>query len=165
MAVAYRRFPWLPVALLVASVAAVASKDKDSPEVGVPGLYKGLITWAFFWAFVDAFTIGANDVANAFANAVGSGTLTYRQACMIACVFEFVGVVALGSEVTDTIKTKMVEVKYFKADPYVLALGMSMVNVGSGLWVLTETALSMPVSTIHAVMGAVLGVGSLSLGD
>ena len=164
MAVAYRRFPWLPVALLVASVAAVASKDKDSPEVGVPGLYKGLITWAFFWAFVDAFTIGANDVANAFANAVGSGTLTYRQACMIACVFEFVGVVALGSEVTDTIKTKMVEVKYFKSDPYVLALGMSMVNVGSGLWVLAATVLSLPVSTTHAVVGAVLGVGIAAFG-
>ena len=138
MGVAYRRFPWLPVALIVASVAAVASKNVNSPEVGVPYLYKGLITWAFLWAFLDAFTIGANDVANAFANAVGSGSVTHRQACLIACFCELIGVVALGSQVTDTIRKKMVKVNYFKTDPYVLALGMSMVNVGSGLWVLVE---------------------------
>lgn len=164
MGVAYRRFPWLPVALLVASVAAVASKNVNSPEVGVPYLYKGLITWAFFWAFLDAFTIGANDVANAFANAVGSGSVTHRQACLIACFCELIGVVALGSQVTDTIRKKMVHVKYFKTDPYVLALGMSMVNVGSGLWVLAATFLSMPVSTTHAVVGATLGVGIAAFG-
>ena len=148
----------LPAALLVATVASVASKQTDSPEVGVPYLYKGLIVWAFFWAFLDAFTIGANDVANAFANAVGSGTLTHRSACLVACVFEVLGVIALGSNVTDTIRKKMVDVSLFNHDPYVLAIGMSFVNVGSGLWVLAATLLSMPVSTTHSVVGAVLGL-------
>lgn len=151
-------------ALIVAMIATAASKQVDSPEVGVPWLYKGLIVWAFFWAFLDAYTIGANDVANAFANAVGAGTLTHRSACLIACVFEFVGVVALGKAVTDTIRKKMVDVNLFKHDPYVLATGMSMVNVGSGLWVLVATLLSMPVSTTHSVVGAVLGIGITAFG-
>jgi len=154
----------LPAALLVATVASVASKQTDSPEVGVPYLYKGLIVWAFFWAFLDAFTIGANDVANAFANAVGSGTLTHRSACLVACVFEVLGVIALGSNVTDTIRKKMVDVSLFNHDPYVLAIGMSFVNVGSGLWVLAATLLSMPVSTTHSVVGAVLGIGITAFG-
>merc|ERR1719163_668660 len=151
-------------ALIVAMIATAASAQVDSPEVGVPWLYKGLIVWAFFWAFLDAYTIGANDVANAFANAVGAGTLTHRGACLIACVFEFVGVVGLGKDVTDTIRKKMVDVDLFKHDPYVLATGMSMVNVGSGLWVLAATLLGMPVSTTHSVVGAVLGIGISSFG-
>jgi len=151
-------------ALIVAMIATAASAQVDSPEVGVPWLYKGLIVWAFFWAFLDAYTIGANDVANAFANAVGAGTLTHRGACLIACVFEFVGVVGLGKDVTDTIRKKMVDVMLFKHDPYVLATGMSMVNVGSGLWVLSATLLGMPVSTTHSVVGAVLGIGISAFG-
>ena len=158
------RFPALWLSILVALVAMATSKQVDSPDVGVPYLYKGLITWAFFFAFLDAFTIGANDVANAFANAVGAGTVTHRQACLIACIFEFVGVVALGKDVTDTIRKRMVEVEYFKHDPYVLATGMSMVNVGSGLWVLGATFLAMPVSTTHSVVGATLGVGITAFG-
>ena len=109
----------LPAALLVATLSMVASVQVDNPdEVGVPYLYKGLMVWAFFWAFLDAYTIGANDVANAFANAVGAGTLTHRGACLIACIFEFIGVVALGSQVTDTVRSKMLDFSYFKHDPW-----------------------------------------------
>jgi hypothetical protein len=97
----------LAVAIGAAFIASAASKSYDSPEVGVPGLYKGLIAWAFIWAFVDAYSIGANDVANAFANAVGSGTVTHKTACVIACIFEIIGVIALGSNVTDTIRSKV----------------------------------------------------------
>jgi len=121
--------------------------NTDAPNVGVPWQYKGLITWAFFWSFVDAYSIGANDVANAFANAVAAGTLTHGGACAVACVFEILGAIALGSNVSDTIRTKLVEVKYFYKDPYVLSLGMSMVNLGSGLWVIVATLLGLPVTT------------------
>ena len=58
----------------------------------------------------------------------------------------------------------MTDVKRFTEDPYVLALGMSFVNVGSGLWVLVATVLSMPVSTTHAVVGATLGIGIAAWG-
>ena len=158
------RFPALPLAILVALVAMANSKQVDSPEVGVPYLYKGLITWAFFWSFLDAFTIGANDVANSMASPVAAGTITHRHAVLIAAIFELAGVVGLGKGVTDTIRKKMVNIDYFVHDPYVLATGMSMVNVGSGLWVLAATLLSMPVSTTHSVVGATLGVGITAFG-
>ncbi|KAJ1493019.1 phosphate transporter family-domain-containing protein, partial [Baffinella frigidus] len=136
----------------------------ESPEVSVPFLYTGMIVWAFCWAFLDAFTIGANDVANAFANAVGAGTVTHFQACCLACVGELIGVIALGAAVTDTIRSKMVKVSWFEQDPYVLALGMSCVNMGSGLWVFAATIMCMPVSTTHAVVGSVLGIGIAAWG-
>lgn len=97
----------LPLAVLAASAVTVASKQVASPELGIPYLYTGLIAWAFIWAFIDAYTIGANDVANAFANAVGAGTVTHRTACLIACFFELLGVIALGKQVTDTIRKKV----------------------------------------------------------
>ena len=154
----------MPLFLAAAILASCAAKMVDSPHVGVPWQFKGLITWAFLWAFLDAYTIGANDVANAFANAVGAGTVTHKTACLIACVFEIIGVIALGSQVSDTIKGKMVNVSLFKHDPYVLMMGMSFVNVGSGLWVLVATMCSMPVSTTHSVVGAVLGIGIAAFG-
>ena len=155
----------LPVAIFAASVCAAVSKSGvDSPEVGVPGLYKGMMVWAFMWAFLDAFTIGANDVANAFANAVAAGTVTHRGACLIACFCEPIGAILFGKNVTDFIRKKMVDVKKFDHDPYLLALGMSFVNVASGGWVLVATILGMPVSTTHSVVGATLGLGIAAFG-
>eukprot|EP00961_Rhodomonas_salina_P123233 1659998-Rhodomonas_salina.1 len=153
----------LSYAVVFATIALCVAKV-DSPEVGVPYLYKGMMIWAFGWAFVNAYSIGANDVANAFANAVASRTITHRQACMIACVGELVGVIALGKTVTDTVRKKMVEVDNFKEDPYVFALGMSCVNLGSGLWVLAATVLCLPVSTTHAVVGSIVGIGIAAWG-
>ncbi|EKX38410.1 hypothetical protein GUITHDRAFT_40186, partial [Guillardia theta CCMP2712] len=119
---------------------------------------------AFFWAFLDAYTIGANDVANSFANAVSAKTLSYRSAVMIACIFEFCGVVGLGSTVTDAVRKKMIQVSWFVNDPYILCLGMNCVNLGGGTWVLVATILSMPVSTTHSVIGAILGIGIAAFG-
>ena len=49
------RFPALWLSILVALVAMATSKQVDSPDVGVPYLYKGLITWAFFFAFLEFY--------------------------------------------------------------------------------------------------------------
>lgn len=53
----------------------------------------------------------------------------------------------------------------FEDDPYVLMLGMTCSVVGSAVWVLTATCLEMPVSSTHATIGAIMGVGCSAFGS
>jgi len=154
----------LAVLALAGATMAVA-QEYDFSKKGIPYQYTGLCVWAFAWAGLDAFGIGANDVANAFANAVGAKTITYPQAMAVACVAEFVGCMALGKNVTDTIRKKIVNVNLFLEDPYMIMLGMSCTSIGSATWVLAATHLGMPVSTTHATVGAVMGIGIAAFGS
>jgi hypothetical protein len=47
----------------------------------------------------------------------------YRQAIILALFAEFAGAMVLGSSVTDTVRKKILDVKKFEHDPYVLMLG------------------------------------------
>ena len=118
-----------------------------------------------------AWNIGANDVANAMGTSVGSGALTLAQAVILAGIFEFLGAVLVGSHVTDTIRKGIIEVGMFEVGgplgedgPLVLALGMLSALMAAGLWLHLATYLSLPVSTTHSIVGAVIGVGVVSFG-
>jgi PiT family inorganic phosphate transporter len=67
-----------------------------------------------------AFNIGANDVANAMGTSVGSKALTFRQAILIAAVFEFAGAVLVGASVTSTVSKGIIKPTYFAAEPQLL---------------------------------------------
>ena len=65
---------------------------------------------------------------------------------------------------TDTIKKKVMDTSRFAHDPYVLMLAMACTSAGSAAWVLAATRLHMPVSTTHATVGALMGVGIAAFG-
>lgn len=119
---------------------------------------------AMIFAFLDAFNIGANDVANSFALSVSSRSLKYWQAAILACIMEFLGASLVGSRVSDTIKSKIIDVTVFESDPAVLMLTMACALVGSSIWLTIATAISMPVSTTHSIVGAVIGAGIAAKG-
>ncbi|KAL3132485.1 hypothetical protein ABBQ32_009033 [Trebouxia sp. C0010 RCD-2024] len=118
-------------------------------------------------AFVLAFGIGANDVANSFGTSVGSGALTLQRAVLIAAVCEFSGAVTLGAGVSDTIVrqiSRLDEAACWNCDAagspgmLLFMLGMACALLSGALFMLLATFFAMPVSTTHAVVGAVLGM-------
>lgn len=116
------------------------------------------------FAFLDAFNIGANDVANSFSLSVSSRSLKYWQAMILAALCEFLGAVLCGNRVSDTVRKKVIKTGTFEDDPTVLMLLMAMALVGSSLWLTVATAIGMPVSTTHSIIGAVIGVGIAAKG-
>lgn len=111
-----------------------------------------------------AWNIGANDVANAMGTSVGSGALTLKQAILVAAVFEFAGAVLVGAHVTETIKGGIIPPDAFVGDPESFMIGMAAALFGAAAWLLVATALGLPVSTTHSIVGAVVGFGLVSVG-
>jgi PiT family inorganic phosphate transporter len=102
----------------------------------LPGLYLG-------WG------IGANDAANTFGPQVGAGIVSLRRAMLLAAIFAFVGAVVEGEKVFPTLGglTR-------------LTLEMSVVAaLAAGITVNVLTYFGMPISTSHAIVGALAAAG------
>ncbi|KAF9385385.1 Na+/Pi symporter [Podila verticillata] len=116
-----------------------------------PGDYTALFGIGIVMAFCDAFGIGANDVANSFATSVGSGSITFVQALIIACFCEFGGAFLLGAHTTETIKGDIVQPSIYANTSELLMLTMVCALIGSATWVLFASSKGLPVFTTHAV--------------
>ncbi|RCJ41551.1 phosphate permease [Nostoc punctiforme NIES-2108] len=125
-----------------------------------------LITLLFvaLLAFYVAWNLGANDVANAMGTSVGSKAVTLKQALIIAGVLEFTGAVLFGHEVTETLATKIANPALFAATPQIFVVGMITVLISCGVWLQIATSRGLPVSSSHAVVGAIAGFSWVALG-
>ncbi|BBD68056.1 phosphate transporter [Nostoc commune NIES-4072] len=125
-----------------------------------------LITLLFvaLLAFYVAWNLGANDVANAMGTSVGSKAVTLKQALIIAGVLEFTGAVLFGHEVTETLATKIANPALFAATPQIFVTGMITVLISCGVWLQIATSRGLPVSSSHAVVGAIAGFSWVALG-
>ncbi len=118
---------------------------------------------ALFGVFM-AWGIGANDVANAMATSVGSKALTIRQAILVAAVFEFLGAVLAGGEVTSTIRKGIVDTDLLSGSPELLIYGMLASLLSAGTWLLIASRRGWPVSTTHTIVGAIVGFAAIGIG-
>lgn len=118
---------------------------------------------ALFGIFM-AWGIGANDVANAMATSVGSKALTIRQAILVAAVFEFLGAVLAGGEVTSTIRKEIVDTDLLTGSPELLIYGMLASLLSAGTWLLIASRKGWPVSTTHTIVGAIVGFAAVGIG-
>ncbi len=98
------------------------------------------------------FNIGANDTANTMGACVGGGALGLRKAITLAAMFVFIGGI-LGTEVTETIAVGIMP-------PADLSQILVMVSLfASGSFVALATIRGLPVSTSHALVMSLVGVG------
>jgi len=102
----------------------------------LPGLYLG-------WG------IGANDAANTFGPQVGANIISYRRATVLAAAFALAGAVVEGEKVFPTLGRLTA-----------LSVEMSVVAaLAAAASVHAMTRLGMPISTSHAIFGALVAVG------
>ncbi len=111
-----------------------------------------------------AWAIGANDVANAMGTSVGSGTLTFKQAVIVAAIFEFAGAVIAGSSVSGTIRKGIVPPEVFADTPEHLVYGMIASLLAAAVWLNIASRKGWPVSTTHTIVGAIVGFAIVSAG-
>ncbi len=118
---------------------------------------------AIFGVFM-AWGIGANDVANAMATSVGAKALTIKQAILVAAVFEFLGAVLAGGEVTSTIRKGIIDASLLSDTPETLIYGMLASLLAAGTWLLIASRNGWPVSTTHSIVGAIVGFAAVGVG-
>jgi PiT family inorganic phosphate transporter len=127
-----------------------------SPELPV-------LIFGFIIGFYMAWNIGANDVANSMASAVGAKAITLRQAVLIAGILNIVGAAFIGAHVTDTIRKGIVSPEVLN-DPHLALIGALAALLSAALWVSFATWKSLPVSTTHSIVGAMVGFGLMAGG-
>ncbi len=132
-----------------------------------------IILWAALaFGFYMAWSIGANDAANAMGTSVGSGAITFKEAVIIAAVFEFSGAVLAGATVTDTMRRGIVDPLLFNdvelvgstEGDVIFMLGMLAALTAAALWLHVAATFGWPVSTTHSIVGAVTGFGLITVG-
>ena len=122
-----------------------------------------IVLAALFGIFM-AWGIGANDVANAMATSVGSKALTIKQAIVVAAIFEFLGAVLAGGEVTSTIRKGIVDTDLLAGSPELLIYGMLAALLAAGTWLFVASHNGWPVSTTHSIVGAIVGFAAVGIG-
>ena len=110
-----------------------------------------------------AMNIGANDVTNNTGAAVGARAIGMRQALLMAAVFEILGAVIAGREVTDTIATGVVNAATLPHPESILSIMMAAL-LAAAAWINLATWLNAPVSTTHSIIGAIIGAATASAG-
>ncbi|KTD25591.1 MULTISPECIES: inorganic phosphate transporter [Legionella] len=123
-----------------------------------------LLFIAIGFCFFMTWGVGANDLANVMSTTMGSKAITVQQAMIIAIVFEFAGAFLGGSGVTETMRDGIINSSELSNQPLILIEGMLGVLVACTVWMNLASYLGVPVSITNALVGSMVGFGSVVLG-
>jgi PiT family inorganic phosphate transporter len=109
-----------------------------------------------------AYVNGANDVSKGIATLVGSGVADHRRAIRWGALWTAAGGVAGGALASAMMATFGQGLLSPGVTPTSAAAVASI--LGAATWVLVATRTGLPVSTTHAIVGAIAGVGAAAYG-
>ena len=110
-----------------------------------------------------AYANGANDNFKGVASLFGSGTCGYRMAITWATITTFAGSIVsvfLAQTLLKKFSGKGIVPDHFVGSEYFLLA----VAIGAGLTVIIATLTGFPISTTHALTGAIIGCGVVAVG-
>lgn len=124
-----------------------------------------LLFFAIVLCLLMTWGVGANDLANVMSTTMGSKAVTVRQAMLIALIFEFAGAFLGGSGVTETMRDGIIISSQLSDQPMILVEGMLSVLLACTIWMNLASYLGVPVSITNALVGSMVGFGSVVLGS
>src|SRR5881396_254436 len=122
-----------------------------------------MIALLFFATCFLAYSNGANDNFKGVASLFGSRTCSYRTAISWATVTTFAGSmmsIFLAQTLVKRFSGKGIVPDHFAGSEYFLLA----VAIGAGLTVILATLTGFPISTTHALTGAIIGCGFVAVG-
>ncbi|MBM4132577.1 MAG: inorganic phosphate transporter [Nitrospira sp.] len=117
----------------------------------------------FLLVAVLAFANGTNDVSKAIATLVGSGITDYRTAILWGTAWTVIGAglsASIASAMVKTFSAGLIQPRLIIPSSVALA-----VMSGAMAWVLIASRTGLPVSTTHALTGAIVGAGIIAFGS
>ncbi|MFX1503629.1 MAG: inorganic phosphate transporter [Promethearchaeota archaeon] len=102
-------------------------------------------------AIIIAFGIGGND--ETFAGIYGSRILKMKQILILATIFAITGAFILGEAVSKTVGKGI-----FPPLDLTNAIVITIL-ISTAIWLILSSAFGLPISTTHATIGAVIGLG------
>ena len=115
---------------------------------------------AFLLLLPLAYANGTNDVSKAIATLVGSGVTNYRAAILWGTIWTMLGAgvsAFVASAMVKTFSQGLIETSTIIQPIVALA-----VLIGAMVWVLFASYTGLPVSTTHALTGAIVGTGLMA---
>lgn len=125
-------------------------------------LYIGI---AVAFCFLMTWGVGANDLANVMSTTMGSKAVSVKQAILIAVIFEFAGAFLGGTGVTETMRDGIINTSQLSNQPLILIEGMLGVLLACTFWMNLASYIGVPVSITNALVGSMVGFGSVVLGS
>ena len=119
---------------------------------------------AVILCFLMTWGVGANDLANVMSTTMGSKAITVRQAMCVAILFEFAGAFLGGTGVTETMRDGIINTSQLSGSPMVVIEGMLAVLLACTIWMNLASYMGVPVSITNALVGSMVGFGSVVLG-
>lgn len=101
-------------------------------------------------SIIISFGIGAND--ETFATIYGSRILNMKQILILTTIFAILGAFFLGRAVSETVgkNTLLIEIT-----PSIVLT----ILISTAVWLIVSSSFGLPISTTHATIGAIIGIG------